>query len=286
MLSIGGQQVGVKTGTTDDKRDNYALGFTKDVVIGTWVGNNNNQPMTQVASGVSGASPIWRRAMLEFLKDKKANHFDPPANVKKFEVDQLTGMQPYEDFDKRSEWFILGTEPTSVSDWYKRLEICEIDGRLANDGCKDADKTKTETYIDIQELKPEWQMYGDAWISENYSGKSEYFPPRMTSALEFDDGDVDEGTDPKVAIVNFSDGDVTPFNFRLKVEVSSANDVDVVEIFLDGNKVSDDKSEPYGYNFEFKPEQAGETHKFRVKVQDEKGHEDDTEVTLKIGSES
>jgi hypothetical protein len=224
--------------------------------------------------------------MLEWLKEKPANHFDAPANVKKFEIDTLTGMKPYEDFDKRSEWFILGTEPTSVSDWYKRLEVCNVDGRIANDGCKDADETDTKVFIDIQDLKPEWQMYADAWIGEEYSDKDEYFPPRMTSALEFDGDDVDEDADPKVEIVNFRDGDTAPLNFRLKVEVSSANDVKRVEIFLDGNKVSDDESDPYGYNFVFTASQSGESHKFRAKVYDDNGGEDDTEITLKINSGS
>jgi membrane carboxypeptidase/penicillin-binding protein PbpC len=275
--------VAVKTGTTDDKRDNYAIGFTKDIVIGTWVGNNNNDPMTAVASGVSGASPIWRRAMLEFIKTTPAVHFDAPSNVKKMEVDKLTGMKPYEDFEKKSEWFIDGTEPTSVSDWYKRLEICKIDGRIANDSCKDADETETETYIDIQDIKPEWQMYADAWIGEEYSGKSEYFPPHMTSALEFDGDDVDEDADPKIEIINFEDGDSAPLTFRLKVEVSSPADVEKIEFFMDGEKVSEDESEPYGRNFTLTSGQAGE-HKFRAKVTNDKGNTDDTEITLRIGS--
>ena len=283
LLNISGQQVSVKTGTTDDKRDNYAIGFTKEIVIGTWVGNSNNDEMANVASGISGATPIWRRAMLDFIKDKEPNRFDPPEGLKKVTIDELTGMLPYEDFKTRAEWFVLGTEPTSVSDWYKRLEICEIDGRLANDECKDADETDTEVYIDIQALKPDWQMDADAWISENYSGESQYFPPRMTSDLEFDGDDVEKDRDPKVAIVNFRDGDRAPLGFRLKVEVSSANDIDRVEIFLDGNKVTDDESDPYGYNFEFTPAQSGETHVFRAKAVDEDNRDDDTEVTLRVG---
>lgn len=48
----------VKTGTTDDFKDNWTVGYTRNVVVGVWVGNNNNDPMSNV-SGLTGAAPIW-----------------------------------------------------------------------------------------------------------------------------------------------------------------------------------------------------------------------------------
>src|SRR5258708_6872548 len=50
--------IAVKTGTTDDKRDNWAIGWTPSVLVATWVGNNDNSPMGAIASGVTGATPI------------------------------------------------------------------------------------------------------------------------------------------------------------------------------------------------------------------------------------
>lgn len=280
LLNISGQQVAVKTGTTDDKRDNYALGYTKEIAIGTWVGNNNNEKMGAVASGISGATPIWRRAMLEFIKDKEPNFFDPPDTVKKFEVDKLTGGLPYQDFDTRTEWLILGTEPTSVSNWYQRLKICKEDGKLVNDDCDDAGDTKTRTFIGILAAFSGWQMDVDAWISENFSDKSEYFPPLMKSRLEYDGDDVKK-RDPEVEIVGMSNNQEVPKNFRLKVEVSSARDIDRVKIYLDGEKVSEDKSFPYGYNFEFNDGQLG-SHEFKAVVKDEKGNEGEDRITLRV----
>ncbi|OGY07984.1 MAG: hypothetical protein A2700_00015 [Candidatus Blackburnbacteria bacterium RIFCSPHIGHO2_01_FULL_44_64] len=68
LLNVGGHpEVSVKTGTTNDRRDNWTLGFTPEVVVGVWVGNNNNEPMSAVASGVTGASPIWNKIMKEAL---------------------------------------------------------------------------------------------------------------------------------------------------------------------------------------------------------------------------
>lgn len=283
LLNISGQDVAVKTGTTDDKRDNYAIGYTKDIVIGTWVGNNNNEKMGAVASGISGATPVWRRAMLKFLEneDLEPNDFEAPDKVQKYEIDELTGGKPFKEFKTRYEWFIDGTEPITVSEWYKILEICKPDGKLANKECKDADDTEVKTYIDIQASKPEWQMDVDAWLSENYSGRDEYFPPRMTSKLSYDGDDVDKDKSPAVQIVNFKDGDTTPLRFRLKVEVSSARDISEVRIYMDGNRVAEDKSYPYGYNFELNASQSGE-HEFKVVAEDEKGREGEHSIRIRV----
>lgn len=82
QLVIPGFQVAVKTGTTDNKRDNWTFGYTPDFVVGVWVGNNDNSPMNQqLASGVTGASSIWNRIMNEVLKDTPPKVFEKPRNV-------------------------------------------------------------------------------------------------------------------------------------------------------------------------------------------------------------
>jgi len=99
-LVIPGYTVAVKTGTTDNKRDNWTMGFTPDYVIGVWVGNNDNTPMNQyLSSGLTGASPIWNRLTQEVLSGKSNNIFAMPDNVfKKFDKDC-----------NRSEVFIKGS---------------------------------------------------------------------------------------------------------------------------------------------------------------------------------
>ncbi len=63
----GHPEVSVKTGTTNDRRDNWTIGFTPQAVVVTWVGNNDNAPMGGAVSGVSGASPIWNKIMKAVL---------------------------------------------------------------------------------------------------------------------------------------------------------------------------------------------------------------------------
>ena len=63
VLNIKKAKVAVKTGTSNDLRDNWAIGYTPNFLVGVWVGNNNNSPMSRVASGVTGASPIWAKTV-------------------------------------------------------------------------------------------------------------------------------------------------------------------------------------------------------------------------------
>jgi membrane carboxypeptidase/penicillin-binding protein PbpC len=81
-LFIPGYQVAVKTGTTDDKRDNWTMGYTPSYVVGVWVGNNDNSPMNRyLASGLTGAAPIWHDVMRLLLEASPKETFDMPSNV-------------------------------------------------------------------------------------------------------------------------------------------------------------------------------------------------------------
>lgn len=82
QLVIPGHTVAVKTGTSDNKRDNWVLGYTPDYVVGTWVGNNDNSPMNpKLASGITGATPIWHDIMANLLSDKPDVPFQKPTKI-------------------------------------------------------------------------------------------------------------------------------------------------------------------------------------------------------------
>jgi membrane peptidoglycan carboxypeptidase len=82
LLNIPGKKVAAKTGTTDNKRDNWTFGYSPEYVVGVWVGNNDNTPMhPSLTSGVTGAAPIWNKIMLEVLKDRPNLAFEKPTEV-------------------------------------------------------------------------------------------------------------------------------------------------------------------------------------------------------------
>jgi len=104
-------QVAVKTGTTQNLRDNWTIGYTPDYLTAVWVGNNDNTPMSQIASGVTGASPIWQKIMIELLKNKPVKEFPKPENLIRVEVCPQTNTLACEGCGGKWEYFLPGTEP-------------------------------------------------------------------------------------------------------------------------------------------------------------------------------
>jgi 1A family penicillin-binding protein len=94
----------VKTGTTEDFRDSLTIGYTPSLVVGVWVGNNDNTPMDNVA-GSLGAAPIWKALMERFLAGKPAETFEPPSKIK-----VTTCKGPEASSSAITEYFIKGTE--------------------------------------------------------------------------------------------------------------------------------------------------------------------------------
>lgn len=84
----GGKKAAVKTGTTDDNRDAWTIGYTPDIAIGVWVGNNDNTEMS--SGGGSLAGPIWRNTMND-LTTKTGDPFTKPAGVVQRDVCYGTG---------------------------------------------------------------------------------------------------------------------------------------------------------------------------------------------------
>lgn len=90
-LVIKNKIVSAKTGTTNDLRDNWTVGYTPEYLTIAWVGNNNSKSMSYLASGITGAAPIWHDIMQYILQDKETVWPEKPADVKTSNV-CLTGM--------------------------------------------------------------------------------------------------------------------------------------------------------------------------------------------------
>lgn len=164
-LDVSGKTVSVKTGTTDEKRDNWTIGYTPSVVAGVWVGNSDNSPMNPaIASGVTGASPIWNKIMSFVLKNKLDEQPEKPENVIALQVDSFASGLPHGGQGTRSEYFIKGTEPTSESPIYK-----------SKDG---------QNYYLFREEDPvstdgtnHWQGGIDNWLNTEHKDEKMYHPP-------------------------------------------------------------------------------------------------------------
>ena len=193
LVIPGHANVSAKTGTTDQKRDNWTVGYTPSFVVGSWVGNNNNTPMGNIVSGVTGAAPIWNRIMRFVLKDKQDEPPFKPDSVIALSVDAYGGGLPYDNRPTRSEYFIKGTEPTSPSAVYQKLRLSKNQsGKLASPWEVEHGSYDAKDYIVLKENDPisndgknRWQDGINEWIKKTYAADHpEYYPPTETSDYE------------------------------------------------------------------------------------------------------
>ena len=162
-LVIPNQIVSVKTGTTNDFRDNWTIGYTPSYVVAAWVGNNDNTPMSGLVSGITGAAPIWHDIMSELLKNKPQEPMIRPGNVIQKAVCGLTGAlaatpvnsTPGNSDNKsaqnqcqtRFEYFIRGTEPFNFATTTEKILIDKGTNAQAPAGQTDNVELKDEEVI-------------------------------------------------------------------------------------------------------------------------------------------
>ena len=241
FLFINGKTVAVKTGTTDDKRDNWTIGYTPSVVVGTWVGNNDNSPMNpSLASGVTGAAPIWNKIMQEVLKGKKDESFVRQPDIIEMDIDAYGGGFPISGQPTRKERFLKGTEPTVVAVIYRDIKVSRHDGNKRANAVEIArGDYDTKRYVVFSEQDPvssdgknRWQEAIDAWIAQQSDSK--FHPPTETY----------QGSDDiVVSIKDPADGSqVNSNDVPVRIEAASNTSVVKVEIYVDGNK-KDERTE-------------------------------------------
>lgn len=105
-------EVAVKTGTSNDLRDNWTIGYNQNFLVATWVGNNDNSPMSRIASGVTGASPIWNEIMSAVLASQPSIDWKVPDGVSRVNICSITGTLPCDACPTKQEWFLDETRPT------------------------------------------------------------------------------------------------------------------------------------------------------------------------------
>ena len=277
-LVIPGHTVSVKTGTTDDKRDNWAVGYTRGVLAVVWVGNNDNSAMDpKLASGVTGAAPIWNRVMREALKDTTNDPPDMPDNIVKKEIDAFGGGTPRDDMPKREEYFLKGTEPTAVSAIYKKIKLSKSDNKKKASVIEVATGQYEEKEFYIFEEKDPISTDGknrfqegiNAWLSTQSDEK--YHPPGETVSVN---------NDTVAVSIKKPGGDekIDSNDIEIRAEAVSASNIKKMEVYVDGELKITKESNFISENINL----SDGVHKIKVKARDDKDHEGDSEITIGI----
>lgn len=125
----------VKTGSTDDYRDSWTVGYTPSLLAGVWVGNSDGRPMRFVL-GSSGAGLIWHDFMERALEGEPAEPFEPPEGLVRATVCATTGYKATGDcWPTVTDWFLAERPPAPASAARPRVAIDRQSNKLATAYC-------------------------------------------------------------------------------------------------------------------------------------------------------
>jgi 1A family penicillin-binding protein len=149
-------EVAVKTGTTNDMKDNWTIGYTPDDVVAVWVGNNDDTKMGNLVSGTTGAAPIWNKIMTKVLENKAVVNFSRPEGVLTMNVCNLTGqLPPDEGCDSHNELFKKEFVPTQKVSLNNSILIDKITGQAVGTGVSDSN-AEWQSHQSIQDVSGAW----------------------------------------------------------------------------------------------------------------------------------
>ncbi|MDQ6694899.1 MAG: PBP1A family penicillin-binding protein [Chloroflexota bacterium] len=140
-LKIDGMEAAVKTGTTNDWKDSWTIGYTPALAVGVWVGNNDGRPMSHVA-GAIGAAPIWHNFIQKIYSDpnlkarlllpgeqKLPDKFVPQPGMIRAAYCPESGMAPTSACTQlRYDWFTANNQPHEDCNWHEWVSVTLSDG--------------------------------------------------------------------------------------------------------------------------------------------------------------
>ena len=211
--------VAAKTGTTNDIRDNWTMGYNPDLVTGVWVGNADYTPMIN-SSGLSGAAPVWSQFMefaVPYLTNGAPSSFKRPDGIMDKVVCKLSGAEPSNLCDNQyTEVFASDQPPLRPGqDLARRVKIDLWTGLESSDACKGP--TEEETVLNVTDKwARDWLDSGGGrdWLeNNNLPAHPRYAPDRECSA-----------SDPQPIIeLKLTDGEVIT-STTLEIKGSAAAD--------------------------------------------------------------
>ncbi|MFO7676399.1 MAG: penicillin-binding protein 1C [bacterium] len=184
----------VKTGTSKDYRDNWAIGYTSDYVVGTWVGNFDGSPMRRV-SGVTGAGPLFRDVMLA-AQQREPAHFPMPDGIAEVQVCPVSGARPGPHCPTAvREFFCRGREPSKYCEVHRLIAFDPVSGRPA---AGRLDSAAADWRV-VEHYPPEYRAWmeeqagladGERLVAITPSGSASGRESGRPAVLFPDDGDV------------------------------------------------------------------------------------------------
>ena len=273
-LRFDSRPVAVKTGTTNEWRDGWTVGFTPSLAVGVWAGNNNNSPMSPGADGVFVAAPIFRKFM-----DQTFGNYN---------IEQFPKYEP----EETGKPILDGTLEMN-----EKLQVCEISKDkycLATDACPESTKKEKKFFTGHDTLwylkkddprgeapkKPEddpqfknWEKAVQKWAAKEKDYSSNQAPENNCQESDFKD------YLPSIKITSPSDNEtLTGASFAIKASLSAGYGIEKATLYIKGD--AKDTTTSSDFNFEYAVP-IGTTHlEIKIDLLDKNGNSTSSAINV------
>lgn len=232
-LQLGSRPVAAKTGTTQEFRDGWTLGYTPSLAAGVWVGNNDNSPMNNRSDSGLTAAPIWNAFMRRALTGTPIEQFvrpepgrDIPHSIMRGEIPEVKGK-----WEEETQTLFTADCPVAVGQPVTVKEIHSILFYLNKDNPRGPSPARAES--DPQFSR--WEAATAAWRTKHNEKKEDV---RYTGALPTPTCEIASSEDlPKVRITEPNTTVIKEGPVRITVEIDSKFPVKEVKFLLDGQEI-------------------------------------------------
>lgn len=266
FLTLGGRPVAAKTGTTNDFRDAWTVGYTPSLAAGVWVGNNNNDEMGRGADGSVVAAPIWNRFMGRVLKGTPVERFPAPKPVTvdkpilkgkiegnvKVRVDKITGKKIPDSCTDYPKAFVVEKELMEAHTILFYVDKDNPRGPPPKNPSKDPQFAT-------------WEAAVQRWVGQH----PEYAP----TTIEQERCDLRSPSNlPTVSFTQPTDGQTVAASASdASVTVSSPRAIANVRFFLDDAPIGNDATAPFAFTVPWSTYALG-AHQLRADATDDVGN--------------
>ncbi|MEK7173542.1 MAG: transglycosylase domain-containing protein [Patescibacteria group bacterium] len=276
-LQIPGKSVAVKTGTTNDYRDAWIIGYTPSLAAGVWAGNNDNTPMQKKVAGFIVA-PIWQDFMQRALKDKNPEsfqNFDPPQTTKPVLTGEWRGGRTYQ-IDSVSKKLATASTPPALIETKVLPEIHTILHWVNPDdpqGDIPSNPQRNPQYSN-------WESAVQKWVEEKgLQNEGDGIMPTEEDSVHT------EENKPRIEIQKprlkdmYSPGETIP----IEITIQSAYPIKQTDYFLEGAFAGSNKSLFKNFTISL-PEDFPESEaEIIVKAYDEVGNVGESSIAIRVG---
>jgi 1A family penicillin-binding protein len=269
-LQLGERPVAAKTGTAQEFRDGWTIGYTPSIAAGVWVGNNDNTPMSR-EPGVYTAAPIWNAFMRKVLSGTPIERFTKPQKITTGKG-ALDGRLPEATmkYDKDTNTILPADCPVPVGTPKKFVEFHSILYYVRKDDPRGGDQEDVGSDPMFARWESGVAAWRNKWNTEHPDDEKRYVDKLPEVSC---DPSLLEGR-PEIVFRSPVDEVIRTSPVRVAADISAPSRIVKVEFFAGGEKIGERTEEPWEALYVFSPNTSGRvTLRIRAETEEKKVNE-------------